>query len=321
MSEAGGYMKGLELARKFYEQHGEPMLGGQFSHILPFISVGLVGSGSECCGYDDEVSQDHDFEPGFCIFLPDETKVDRKTAFELERAYSKLPKEFMGYKRSVISPVGGSRHGVIRTADFFEAKIGRADGELSAEEWLSLPDYALAEATNGEIFFDNCGEITRIRESIAHYPEDIRLKKLAGNLLLMGQSGQYNYKRCVSRGETAAAQLSLFEFAKATLNTAFLLSKKYMPYYKWSFRALRELSPDYKALASELEYLLSSGNDEAQSKEKCEIIENICTAISQKLKEQGIVDAVGADTEWLAYAVNDLIKDNTIRNMHIMAAV
>lgn len=314
-------MKGLELARKFYEQHGEPMLKEQFSHILPFVAVGLVGSGSECYGYDDDVSQDHDFEPGFCIFLPDETTVDRKTAFELERAYSKLPKEFMGFKRSIISPVGGNRHGVIRTADFFENKIGCCDGELSAEQWLSLPDYALAEAVNGEVFCDNYGELTAIREKIARYPQDVRLKKLAGNLLLIGQSGQYNYKRCALRSETAAAQLSIFEFAKATLNTVFLLEEKYTPYYKWSFRALRELSPDYKLLASELEYLLSSGNGETSVKKKCEIIENICTQISQKMKEQGLLDAVGADTEWLAYAVNDLIKDSHIRNMHIFAAV
>lgn len=314
-------MKGLELARKFYEQHGEPMLKEQFSHILPFVAVGLVGSGSECYGYDDEVSQDHDFEPGFCIFLPDETVVDRKTAFELERAYSKLPKEFMGLKRSIISPVGGNRHGVIRTADFFENKIGCCDGELSVEQWLSLPDYALAEAVNGEVFCDNYGEFTAIRERIARYPQDVRLKKLAGNLLLMGQSGQYNYKRCALRNETAAAQLSIFEFAKATLNTVFLLEEKYTPYYKWSFRALRELSPDYALLASDLEYLLSSGNGETSVKKKCEIIESICTQISQKMKEQGLLDAVGADTEWLAYAVNDLIKDSHIRNMHILCAV
>lgn len=314
-------MKGLELARKFYEQHGEPMLKEQFSHILPFVAVGLVGSGSECYGYDDDVSQDHDFEPGFCIFLPDETTVDRKTAFELERAYSKLPKEFMSFKRSIISPVGGNRHGVIRTADFFENKIGCCDGELSAEQWLSLPDYALAEAVNGKVFCDNYGEFTAIRERIARYPQDVRLKKLAGNLLLMGQSGQYNYKRCALRNETAAAQLSIFEFAKATLNTVFLLEEKYTPYYKWSFRALRELSPDYKLLASDLEYLLSSGNGETSVKKKCEIIEKICTQISQKMKEQGLLDAVGADTEWLAYAVNDLIKDSHIRNMHILCAV
>lgn len=314
-------MKGLELARKFYEQYGEPMLKEQFSHILPFVAVGLVGSGSECYGYDDDVSQDHDFEPGFCIFLPDERKVDRKTAFEIERAYSKLPRQFMGFQRSFVSAVGGNRHGVIRTADFFEDKIGRGDGNLTVEQWLSLPDYALAEAVNGEIFCDYYGEFTRIREKISRYPEDIRLKKLAGNLLLMGQSGQYNYKRCVSRNETAAAQFAVFEFAKATLNTAFLIERKYSPYYKWSFRALRELSPDYEVLASDLEYLLSSGNGETAVKKKCEIIESICTQISQKMKEQGLVDAVGADTEWLAYAVNDMIKDSYIRNLHILCAV
>lgn len=314
-------MKGLELAREFYVQHGEPMLRERFSHVLPFVAVGLVGSGSECYGYDDEVSQDHDFEPCFCIFLPDESVVDRRTAFELERAYSKLPRQFMGVQRNIVGAVGGNRHGVIRTADFFENKIGKADGRLSAQQWLSLPDYALAEAVNGEIFCDNYGEFTRIRESLSRYPQDVRLKKLAGNLLLMGQSGQYNYSRCVSRNETASAQLSLFEFAKAAINTVFLLENKYAPYYKWSFRALRELSEEYKELASKLEYLLSSGNGEAEAKKKCGIIENICTAVSLKLKERGMVDAVGADCEWLAYAVNDLINDNEIRNMHILAAV
>ena len=90
-------MKGLELARQYYEAYGREMLQSQFSHVLPLLATGLAGSGSECYGYDDEISHDHDFEPAFCIFLPDESVVDRKTAFELERAYSKLPKEFMGY--------------------------------------------------------------------------------------------------------------------------------------------------------------------------------------------------------------------------------
>ena len=174
-----------------------------------------------------------------------------------------------------------------------------------------------------DYYRQNAAELSEMDRNLSvayRYAENFKVG-VSGNLLLMGQSGQYNYKRCTLRNETAAAQLSVFEFAKATLNTAFLLSKKYMPYYKWSFRALRELSPDCKALASDLEYLLSSGNDETQLKKKCEIIENICTDISQKLKEQDIADAVGADTEWLAYAVNDMIKDNAIRNMHILAAV
>ena len=65
-------MKGLELAEKFYYEYGEKMLNDNFSHIKNHIAVGLVGSGSECFGFDDEISRDHDFEPGFCIFIPDE---------------------------------------------------------------------------------------------------------------------------------------------------------------------------------------------------------------------------------------------------------
>ena len=91
-------MKGIELSKAFYAQYGKPMLEEGFTDILPFLAVGLFGSGSECFGFDDAVSADHDFEPGFCIFLPGEDVVDRKRAFALERAYAKLPKGFMGYR-------------------------------------------------------------------------------------------------------------------------------------------------------------------------------------------------------------------------------
>ncbi|MBR3753683.1 MAG: hypothetical protein IKK49_01095 [Clostridia bacterium] len=91
-------MKGLELARKFYEQHGKPMLGGQFSHILPFIAVGLTGSGSECYGYDDDVSQDHDFEPGFCIFCPMKRLLTAKPPLSLRGHIQSFPKNLWALK-------------------------------------------------------------------------------------------------------------------------------------------------------------------------------------------------------------------------------
>ena len=104
-------MKGIELCRAFYEEIGAPVLNEQFADVLPSLAVGITGSGSECFGFDDEVSKDHDFEPAFCIFVPD--SLDRKTEFNLERAYAKLPKEFKGFKRARLGPVGGGRHGVI----------------------------------------------------------------------------------------------------------------------------------------------------------------------------------------------------------------
>ena len=140
-------MKGLEIAEKYYLEFGREMIDNEFSDIKDKIAVGLAGSGSECFGFDDDISRDHDFEPGFCIFIPDESVIDRKTAFLLERAYAKLPKEFMGMKKSLLSPVGGGRHGVIRIPDFFTEKTGTPDANLSTAQWLFTSENALLAST------------------------------------------------------------------------------------------------------------------------------------------------------------------------------
>lgn len=313
-------MKGLEICKSFYEEYGKAMLHEQFPEYEGLIAVGLVGSGSECFGFDDGISRDHDFEAGFCLFLPDEDIIDRQTAFQLERAYSKLPKEYMGLKRSILSPVGSNRHGVIRMSDFYLEKVGSANGDLTVSQWFNTPEFYLAEATNGEVFRDDCGAFTLIRNKLLNMPEDIRLKKLAGNLLLMAQSGQYNFKRCLDHGEPAAAQLAVNEFVQSAMKTVFLLNKKYMPYYKWSFRALRELER-LGNLADSFEFLLTSANDSETAETKYFIIEDIASMVIAELQNDEITKAVCGDLEKHAYSVNDFIKDSEIRNMNVLSAV
>ena len=321
-------MKGMELSKAYYKEFGEPMLREQFPGVLPYLATGLFGSGSECFGFDDDVSRDHDFEPGFCLFLPGEDVIDRRTAFALERAYAKLPKEFGGLKRSLTQPVGGPRHGVIRTAEFFQEKIGASDGILTVGQWLTVPENALAEAVNGEIFSDGYGEVTRIRENLRQYPEDVRRKRLAGQLLLAAQSGQYNYRRCLAHGEPAAAQLAVNEFVKAAISAIFLLNRVYEPYYKWSFRALRAL-PKLSLDAELLEYLLVTGNDTepadeftpAAAESKADVIESIAADLIDELQDQELTKAICGDLEKHAYSVNDSIEDSGVRNLHILAAV
>lgn len=314
-------MKGIELAKGYYEEYGKPMLENEFAEILPYLAAGFVGSGSEHFGFDDEISKDHDFEPGFCIFLPGEDVVDRRTAFLLERAYSKLPKEYMGVKRQPISPVGGNRNGVIRTADFYLEKAGASDGSLDTNAWLRIPEYALFEVTSGEMFFDNYGEFTAIRDSLKKYPEDIRLKKLAGNILIMAQAGQYNFSRCLKHKEPEAAQLALLEFVNSTMKTVFLLNNQYMPYYKWSFRRLREIEEDYK-FSEKLTFLLyGSNSDEIIAEAKYYTVEDIASQVIDMLQQQELTKAVCGDLEKHAYSVNDKVSDSNLRNLNILAAV
>lgn len=296
------------------------MLEAEFSDLLPFLAVGVFGSGSECFGYDDEISRDHDFEPGFCIFLPEEEIISRRQAFLLERAYSRLPRSFQGVERALLQPVGGPRRGVFRTEEFFQKLIGSSNGALTIAQWLSLPEQALAEATNGEVYADPFGEVSRIRACLRYYPEDVRLKRLAGHLLLMGQSGQYNYARCLAHGETAAAQLAVGEFVRSALSAVFLLNRRYQPYYKWRFRALRDLERLHD-LAAPLETLLTTGNDPDTAKRKTELIESVSAAVLALVREQNLTDAVGDDLERHAYAVNSLVQDPELRNLHVLAAV
>ena len=313
-------MNGLELSRAYFEAYGKPMLETQFPDLLPHLAAGLIGGGSECFGYDDAVSQDHDFEPGFCLFLPGEDVVDRKAAFALERAYAKLPREFEGFRRSLMGPVGGARRGVLRTGEYFAEKIGAPDGVLTASQWLSVPEQALAECVNGELFFDNRGDVAAIRETLAFFPEDVRLKKLAGQLLLMAQSGQYNYRRCLRHGETGAAQLAAGEFVRSAMSAVFLLNRTYQPYYKWSFRAMRAL-PKLSLLAELLEYLLTTDNAGDLAEDKYDVMESIAADVIDELMEQGLTKAVCGDLEKHAYSVNDSITDSALRNLHVLAAI
>ena len=313
-------MNGLELSRAYYDAYGEPMLREQFPALLPYLAVGLMGSGSECFGYDDEVSQDHDFEPGFCVFLPGEDVVDRRTAFQLERAYAKLPKEFEGFRRPMLLPVGGARRGVLRTGEFFTEKVGAPDGVLTLGQWLTVPEQALAEATNGELYFDGPGEVTAIRERLSYFPEDVRRKRLAGQLLLMAQSGQYNYARILRHGETAAAQLAVCEFVKSAMAVIFLLNRRYQPYYKWGFRALRAL-PLLSDQTPTLERLITTDNAPERAQEKLDAIEGVAAAVIDVLQEQELTRAVCGDLEKHAWSVNDRVADAALRNEHILSAI
>lgn len=333
-------MKGLELSKSFYHEFGEKMIHDNFRELESKIAVGLIGAGSECFGFDDEISTDHDFDPGFLIFIPDE--VDENTAFKLQREYAKLPMEYKGYRREVMSPVGGNRRGVKKISDFLYEKTGTRDGKLSYADFINVPEQSLAELTNGEIFRDDSKYLTNLRMKLSVQPRDVALKKLAGELLLMAQSGQYNYKRCISHDEFAAARMALYEFVKSALHATFLLNEVYMPYYKWQFKALRSLYwPSNIKVRSELNYIEGIEDDSFQEVpyEKMLIsllnvsdedifvdkvasqVERIARLFIDRIKADGLSEKNDNYLEPHAYEVNNKIKDIDLRNANILIAV
>ena len=314
-------MNGIELSRGYFEQFGLPMLESQFKDILPLLAVGSVGGGSDRFGFDDIISRDHDFEPGFCIFIPDEAVLSRRDAFLLERAYAKLPDEYLGIKRLRLSPVGGNRNGVILISDFYSSLTGSPDGRLDLHSWLTIPDHFLAMATNGEIYFDNYGLFTETRERLLNMPESIRRKRLAGNLLLAAQAGQYNFERCLQHGESDAAKLASFEFVQSAMKAVALINRVYLPYYKWSFRALRRI-PGGEEIAGLLSDILAGDcRDASAARNTAGKIEEVSSRISAMLLENGLSSSSTENLKTLAYIINDSIADGEVRNLNILAAV
>lgn len=307
-------MKGIEFSRAFYEQYGKEMIDGQFADVKDRIAVGLVGHGSECFGFDDEISRDHDFEPGFCLWLADED--EKQFGFKLFRAYSKLPDEFCGFRLKEKSLYGSDSKGVMTISDFYRQYTGRSGAPESSEDWLYTPSHYLAEAVNGEVFYDPLGEFTRIREEIKHgMPEDVRLKKIASCAFYMAQYGQYNYFRCLAHGERGAAALALSEFVKKGIEMTFLLNRTHMPYYKWAFRAMKDLEVLGDS-APMLEGLIDSQNSDCQYIKQG--IEAFCAIVVAELKKQGVSVADSDYLESHAYNVNEHISNHRLRNMPIM---
>ena len=306
-------MKGLELCRLYYEEVGAPALKARFPELMGRAAVGLAGQGSDCLGFDDEYSRDHDFGPGFLIWLTDEDY--GRYGAELQAAYEELPREFRGYTRKP-THTGSQRVGVMRTTDFYNYYIGCTVPE-SLMKWVRIQEHFLATCTSGEVFEDGLGEFTAIRNALLPcYPEDVRLKKLAARAATMAQAGQYNYFRMMRRGDVFGARLALAEFLNASLSMMYLLNFRYEPFYKWQFAGAGGLV----AMADALPYLKDIAASSTRRDERAigNDIERACAVTISELKLQGLTDADGDYMEPHAYSIMAHIEDETIRNLHVM---
>lgn len=224
-------MNGLALARQYYAALGRPALERALPELVSRMACGLAGEGSECFGFDDALSRDHDWGAAFCIWLTQED-YDRFGA-RIQAVYDGLPAEENGFPIRQSGAQSGGRVGCLCMPAWYRRYTGAPEGPCTLPQWRRAPEAFLATAVNGVVFDDPSGHFSAVRERLlAFYPEDVRLKKLAARVAGMAQAGQYNYPRCVRRGESVAAQLALAEFARAAMSTAYLLGRRYAPFYK-----------------------------------------------------------------------------------------
>ncbi|MBO4903920.1 MAG: DUF4125 family protein [Lachnospiraceae bacterium] len=296
--ESEGPRTGLELSRMFYEEFGRQMIHEKFPEYEDRIAAGLVGEGSECFGFDDEISTDHDFGPGFCIWL---TKKDyKKIGKKMQKEYDKLPKEYRGFRR-LETKNAGKRVGVFRIDKFYENLLGIKGVPEDATTWLGIEDERFAHAVNGEVFEDGPGVFSAVRnELLKYYPDNVWRRKIARCASLMSQTGQYNYPRMLQRGDIVTATVCRAEFIKQTMQMLYFLNKQYAPYYKWMYRGLSKL-PGTERIANELDMLAKSAPEEGLAQD---FVKSICREVLQMLRD---LDLTKGDYDYLDHHAMQIV--------------
>ncbi len=302
----------IDEARSLYEERGRELIHNLLPEYEGLLAVGLAGHGSECYGFDDVISRDHDFYPGFSIWIDDET--DRAAGVEISRIY----RQICARSAADRSALANNARGVHRIRDFYSRYTGTDGAPETWEQWMFVPEYALAEASNGQVWRDELGKFSRERAIIlTGMPEDVRKKKIAARAIKMAQSGQYNFKRCLDHGQEGAAVLAVAEFVQAACSMIYLLNNRYMPYYKWAFRGMESLEK-LADMKDALEFLLTVGQDDESKRIKLGVIEDICAGIAAEMKRQNLTDAVSDYMEPHAFSVMEHIENAQIRSLHVM---
>ena len=299
-------IKGLELSKRYFYDIVLPEFEKKLNDILPLCAFGLVGEGSECYGYDDELSKDHDFGPSVCIWLRKDDYLKYKD--RINKVLETLPKTYLGFQELKESEWGYNRRGLLNIEDFYFKFIGSVNPPQTINDWQKIPETALATVINGEVFLDNLGEFTKIREQLLnYYPEVIRQNKITTRLMNISQHGQYNYMRCLRRNNLVAANQCLYLFVDEVIHLVFLLNRRYKIFYKWANRALLDL----KILGNEIHKLLQ---DMVFAQNKIPYVRKICKVLADELRNQKLTDCESEFLGDLGVDIQKNIDDKFFKN-------
>ncbi len=262
-------ISGLALARAFFHDAVEGILARHFPRLR--YAAALLGEGSEVLGLDDAVSRDHHWGPRLLVFLE---KADYLAVAESARAIlaNELPLEFMGYPTNWTEPndhhvqllAPAATHPVNHRVEFhtvggyLKERLGLEGQGISTADWFTIPEQALLEFTSGEVFHDTAGTLTRARQELAYFPEQVWKALLASELGMIAEERAF-VGRAGQRGDELGSAIVAGRQVKRVMRVAFLVARQYAPYPKWFGTAFKRL-PANKRLGPLLLKCLGAGD-------------------------------------------------------------
>jgi hypothetical protein len=268
------FIPSLELSRMLYEEQIEPLMEREFLD-LPYAAATL-GMCSEVLGLDDEVSMDHEWGPRLTIYLSEEDHA-RHGADIQSALRESLPKQFKGLDMMWRKP-GVDIHDTSETA-LYHVRVGTVNSALrfcggaaalplQDVDWLRVSEQHLLEFTSGTVYRDDMGALTRARDALAYYPDDVLRFLLLAEWNAVG-GGWFPIGRMGSRGDPLGVRMQAAVVCRHLMQIAFMVSRRYAPYRKWYGTLFRRL-PVAARLRPVLQTLLVGGRWQAVEERICE---------------------------------------------------
>jgi hypothetical protein len=289
------FIPGLELSRMLYEEEIAPIMEKRFGNLK--YAAATLGMCSEILGLDDEISMDHEWGPRVIIFLSE--KDHTRYSPDMMRIFQELlPTKFRGFdmmwKKPDVDVHNTTEtilyHVSVRTVpkvlNFYG---GITDLPLQDMDWLRISEQHLLEFTSGTVYRDDIGELTKARESLKYYPDNVLRFLLMHEWSTVG-SNWFPIGRIGSRGDKLGLRIQAAKVAHHLMRIAFMVSRRYFHYRKGTL--FKDLP-----LASALEPILL---ELLKEEEWQKVEEKICEATSVLLQQQnrlGITPKITMEAE------------------------
>jgi hypothetical protein len=246
------FIPGLRLNELFYAEVVAPILTDAYPELR--YSAALIGYGSEVLGYDTPRSTDHEWGPRMVLFLTEEDHAAHGEAIHTTLA-ERLPPVFRGYSAH-FSPVraDGTQMPLPHAGGPIEHKIQVYPwrslltswlgvdpfGELTAVDWLLMPQQKLLEVTAGRVFHDGLEVLEPVRAKLRYFPHDVWLYLIAAQWGRVSEQEAFVGRTGEVYDEVGSAVIAA-ALVRDLMHLCFLCQRRYAPYAKWLGTAFASL--------------------------------------------------------------------------------
>ena len=314
------FVPNLELNARFYDEIVGPLVR-EWPH-----SAGRLGWGSEVLGFDTPRSTDHGWGPRLVVF------VDADDLDAARRAVNDgLPETFEGWPVRYgwdLSPV--AHHVEVTTlARWLVDTIGcDATTEMSCVDWLLAPQQRLLGVVRGAVYHDETGTLTRTRERLRWYPDELARWILACQWRRIAQEEAF-VGRTAEVGDEIGSRLVAARLVRELMRLHFVLAREYWPYSKWFGSAYRTL-PGATRLLPHLEAAIAATSFEAREPPLVSAYEMLATMHNES-GLTGVVDPTVRNFYERPFRVIDAgrfveacratLTDSTLRSLPLVGSI